>query len=232
MLAILAIGLIAQGLILLAAAILRLGFVAQFISEPVLTGFKAGIGIVIVVDQAPKLLGLHLHKGSVLQTLLGILHGLPDLSLPTLVLSLVTIAAMVLLGRLVPRAPAPLQPALERTRAPAHADRAGPGGADRGEVVLRERPANPPPLRGGGKSSRIAVRINDSQIQHHACRILEAYQKILCGDAFSSQIGQIAGFKCGDLLRSQCSNLAGGQALLNLATAQRCNLRGGQTADL
>ena len=51
------------GVILLLAAGLRLGFVAQFISEPVLTGFKAGIGMVIVVDQAPKLFGLHLHKG-------------------------------------------------------------------------------------------------------------------------------------------------------------------------
>jgi len=35
----------------LLAGALRLGFVANFISEPVLTGFKAGIGIVIVVDQ-------------------------------------------------------------------------------------------------------------------------------------------------------------------------------------
>jgi high affinity sulfate transporter 1 len=96
------------GAILVLASILRLGFVAQFISEPVLTGFKAGIGIVIVVDQVPKLLGLHLAKGSVLQTATGILRALPDRSDPTLLLSLVTIGAMVLLARWVPRAPAPL----------------------------------------------------------------------------------------------------------------------------
>ncbi len=41
---------------------LRLGFVANFISAPVLTGFKAGIGLVIVLDQVPKLLGLHIDK--------------------------------------------------------------------------------------------------------------------------------------------------------------------------
>jgi MFS superfamily sulfate permease-like transporter len=41
---------------------LRLGFVANFISTPVLTGFKAGIGLVIVLDQLPKLLGLHVAK--------------------------------------------------------------------------------------------------------------------------------------------------------------------------
>ena len=36
------------GLILAAASVLRLGFVANFISEPVLTGFKSAIGVVIV----------------------------------------------------------------------------------------------------------------------------------------------------------------------------------------
>src|SRR5690242_9798983 len=50
------------GLILIAARYLRLGFLANFISAPVLTGFKAGIGLVIVVDQLPKLLGLHIEK--------------------------------------------------------------------------------------------------------------------------------------------------------------------------
>src|SRR5215470_15294559 len=43
------------GAILIAARLIRLGFVANFISAPVLTGFKAGIGLVIVLDQLPKL---------------------------------------------------------------------------------------------------------------------------------------------------------------------------------
>ena len=47
------------GAMLVLASILRLGFVANFISEPVLIGFKAGIGVVIVVDQVPKILGIH-----------------------------------------------------------------------------------------------------------------------------------------------------------------------------
>src|SRR5262245_20588547 len=52
------------GAMLIAASVLRLGFVANFISEPVLTGFKAGIGLVIVLDQVPKLLGIHFEKAS------------------------------------------------------------------------------------------------------------------------------------------------------------------------
>lgn len=50
------------GAVLVAASIARLGFVANFISEPVLVGFKAGIGLVIVVDQLPKLLGITTRK--------------------------------------------------------------------------------------------------------------------------------------------------------------------------
>src|SRR5215813_7029845 len=52
------------GAILDLASVLRLGFVANFISEPVLVGFKAGIGLVIVLDQVPKILGIHFAKGS------------------------------------------------------------------------------------------------------------------------------------------------------------------------
>src|SRR4030095_16667956 len=51
------------GVMLLAASALRLGFLANFISQPVLTGFKSGIGLVIIVDQIPKLLGIHIEKG-------------------------------------------------------------------------------------------------------------------------------------------------------------------------
>lgn len=50
------------GATLVTAAVLRFGFVADFISEPVLTGFKSGIGLVIVVDQVPKLLGIHIQR--------------------------------------------------------------------------------------------------------------------------------------------------------------------------
>ena len=50
------------GVALLLARVMRLGFVSNFISSPVLTGFKAGIGLVIVLDQVPKLFGIHITK--------------------------------------------------------------------------------------------------------------------------------------------------------------------------
>lgn len=50
------------GALLVLASVLR--FVANFISEPVLVGFKAGIGLVIVFDQIPKILGIHFARGT------------------------------------------------------------------------------------------------------------------------------------------------------------------------
>src|SRR4051794_24405444 len=59
------------GILLIAAGAIRFGFVANFISVPVLTGFKAGIGFVIVLDQIPKLLGIHIHKNGFLPDLVS-----------------------------------------------------------------------------------------------------------------------------------------------------------------
>jgi high affinity sulfate transporter 1 len=96
------------GAILALAAVFRLGFVANFISEPVLTGFKAGIGIVVIVDQVPKLLGLHFAKGGFVHNIGQIIGGLGHLSWATLAVGIGTIAGLVLCERWRPRWPAPL----------------------------------------------------------------------------------------------------------------------------
>jgi len=96
------------GAFLLLAGILRMGFIANFISDPILTGFKAGVGLVIVVDQVPKLLGVHFDKGPFFQNILSIFHHLPATSVPTLLLALVTLALVFGLEHFLPRAPAPL----------------------------------------------------------------------------------------------------------------------------
>ena len=96
------------GAMLVLASVLRLGFVANFISEPVLVGFKAGIGTVIVLDQIPKMLGIHFAKGTFFHNLFAIFQALPESSLPTLAVAAVMIALLLGFERLIPRAPAPL----------------------------------------------------------------------------------------------------------------------------
>ena len=66
------------------ARLMRLGFVANFISTPVLTGFKAGIGLVIVLDQVPKLLGIHIAKHGFFADLFAVAQHIPQTSLATL----------------------------------------------------------------------------------------------------------------------------------------------------
>jgi sulfate permease, SulP family len=85
-----------------------LGFVANFISEPVLTGFKVGIGVVIVLDQVPKLLGTHFSKATFVQNLLATIHSLPETKLITLVVGIFTILLLIAIERFAPKAPVPL----------------------------------------------------------------------------------------------------------------------------
>jgi high affinity sulfate transporter 1 len=96
------------GAFLLAAWALRLGFVASFISEPVLVGFKAGIGLVIVLDQVPKLFGVHYDKGRFLHNLAALVAALPHTVWPTLLLAVATLLLLIALEHYAPKLPAPL----------------------------------------------------------------------------------------------------------------------------
>jgi high affinity sulfate transporter 1 len=96
------------GAILMAASVLRLGFVANFISSPVLTGFKAGIGLVIVFDQVPKLLGLHITKEGFFRDIVSIVRHLPETSVITLAVGTVALVALMLMEKRWPHSPAPL----------------------------------------------------------------------------------------------------------------------------
>ncbi len=96
------------GAMLLLARLMRLGFVANFISAPVLTGFKAGIGLVIVLDQMPKLLGIHIAKQGFFHDLLIVAQHVPETSLLTLAVAAATFAVLIGMERLWPHSPAPL----------------------------------------------------------------------------------------------------------------------------
>jgi len=96
------------GVLLMLAAGLRLGFVASFISAPVLTGFKAGIGLVIVLDQLPKLLGIHISKQGFFRDLWSVAQHVPETALPTLLVGVATLLVLIGMERFWPRAPASL----------------------------------------------------------------------------------------------------------------------------
>ncbi|SOY70421.1 conserved membrane protein of unknown function (plasmid) [Cupriavidus taiwanensis] len=90
------------GAFLLLAGVARLGFIANFISDPVLSGFKSGIGLVIVLSQLPKMLGVHVHMTEFFRNILSIVEHLPQTHLPTLLLSVATLALLLALKRYAP----------------------------------------------------------------------------------------------------------------------------------
>jgi high affinity sulfate transporter 1 len=96
------------GAMLVVARLLNLGFVANFISTPVLTGFKAGIGLVIVLDQVPKLLGIHIDKQGFFRDVASVVQHLPDTSLLTFAVAVATFAVLIGMEKLWPHSPAPL----------------------------------------------------------------------------------------------------------------------------
>lgn len=98
------------GAILLAARLLRLGSLVENISHATLTGIKASVGLTVAVGQVPKLLGADetLHGHGFLPEVRAAAHALSDVNGTTVLLSLVSLAALVGIGRAWPRLPAPL----------------------------------------------------------------------------------------------------------------------------
>src|SRR5512139_3454938 len=96
------------GAMLVLARLLKLGFVANFISAPVLTGFKAGIGLVIVLDQVPKLAGIHIDKQGFFRDVVSVAQQLHETSLITLAVAAATFAILIGMEKLRPHSPAPL----------------------------------------------------------------------------------------------------------------------------
>jgi high affinity sulfate transporter 1 len=96
------------GGILLAAGLARAGFIADFFARPVLTGFVAGLALVIAVGQLAKLLGVDGGGTSFFGKLEAVLRQLGDVSLPTLAIGVAALALILILRAAVPRVPAML----------------------------------------------------------------------------------------------------------------------------
>ncbi len=81
--------------ILLLARLVRLGFLANFLSRTVLIGFLTGVGIQVAMGQLPGMLGVPGGTGSTLQKFWGTLEQIPDTSVTTLCVSLGVLAVIL-----------------------------------------------------------------------------------------------------------------------------------------
>lgn len=99
---------VVTGVLLLLAGWLHLGFIADFISRPVLTGFKIGMGITVAVGQLGNVLGVPISGDTVFGKLASALAQLPEASVPTAIAAAATVALLLSLRRWAPRVPGPL----------------------------------------------------------------------------------------------------------------------------
>ncbi len=99
---------IATGIIALVAGLLRLGFLASFISEPVLKGFIVGLALTIIIGQAPTLFGVEKGSGDFFQKCWDLITELGNTHVLTLVVGGLSLALLVFLRRVAPAIPGSL----------------------------------------------------------------------------------------------------------------------------
>ncbi|MFO7779870.1 MAG: SulP family inorganic anion transporter [Nitriliruptoraceae bacterium] len=83
-----------SGVILLAAGLLRTGWIAEFLSKPIVSGFVFGLSVVIIIGEVPSLLGLERVDGAVFQRALATLTSLPALDPTTTLIGLGSLAVL------------------------------------------------------------------------------------------------------------------------------------------
>lgn len=93
---------------LILLAYLNMGFISRFIAAGVQVGFMFGLGLTIIVGQLPKLFGIPGSEGDFFPQLNHLVDHLGDLNGWTVVLGFGSLAALLLLRRLLPVAPAAL----------------------------------------------------------------------------------------------------------------------------
>lgn len=96
------------GLVCLGAGYLRLGFVADFLSRPILIGFLNGIAIHIFLGQLGKIFGFAMHSHGIIPSLLELVRRLPETHGLTLVVGVLSIGVLLSSKRYLPRWPAAL----------------------------------------------------------------------------------------------------------------------------
>jgi MFS superfamily sulfate permease-like transporter len=93
---------------LLVARVLKLGFLADFLSQTVLAGFLTGVGIQVGIAVLGPMLGMEVHSHRAVVQLAEVLRSLPNAHLPTLALSAAVVSGILALHRWAPRVPGPL----------------------------------------------------------------------------------------------------------------------------
>lgn len=88
------------GILLLVMGIFRLGFLVNFLSRPVISGFTSAAAIIIAISQLKHLLGINIERSKFAhQTLWSILKNIGDTNLYTLIIGILAITILRLIKK-------------------------------------------------------------------------------------------------------------------------------------
>ena len=96
------------GFFLFLARLLKLGFLADFLSQTVLVGFLTGVGFQVGIAVLGEMLGINVHSRRTLEQFIEVLRSLAQVHRLTLGISFAVVACILLLYRFAPKAPGPL----------------------------------------------------------------------------------------------------------------------------
>jgi sulfate permease, SulP family len=96
------------GALCLAGAVLRLGFLGDLLSHPLLVGYMAGVAVLMIVSQLSNLTGVPVEGESTVDQIVDVMTNLGSMHGPTVVLGLGVVAFLFVARRLIPWLPGPL----------------------------------------------------------------------------------------------------------------------------
>ncbi len=130
------------GVLFLALSLFRLGFLANFLSKPILVGFVGGLALDIMVSQIAKMLGVKIDSGAeFVDKVVALVSGLGTTNGWSVLISVGSVVVLVLGRRLLPVVPWALAVLIVATVIVVVTDAQSAGVA-----VLGEIPAGPPKL--------------------------------------------------------------------------------------
>ena len=120
------VALLTAGFLLL-ARLLKLGFIADFLSQTVLVGFLTGVGLQVGITVLGQMLGIETTSRKTLIELYQVCRSLPQVHLPTMLVTVAVLATVFALRRFAPKIPGSLLAVVGATAASAIWDFAGHG---------------------------------------------------------------------------------------------------------
>ena len=93
------------GIVFVILGLARIGFIARFIPTAVQVGFMFGLGLTILTGQLPKILGIPGAHGSFVEEATQVAQGLGEINVPTLILGVLALTALMLGRRYAPTLP-------------------------------------------------------------------------------------------------------------------------------